>query len=368
MNIWHLVFRVDSLTYTIAKALSHGGRQVCIWLVEPDQDYGLSEGIYTALRETPGVSFIGKDEARLPTVIDRLIIQSHPRPQESTLEARPLASRARRISLISAGDRSRSWRLALKLQWLEVKRLWRHWNKVDRVLYKDGFYRRDLLGCLKPRSHIGFDVHSQFLHNDELCRAIHARDWDPAARRPILVNFLGCSDPASRARILDAVRPAFGGDGISTSDGIAKQTFWHEYTNASPIGLEPLEFLNVLSRSDFTLCPRGYSLVTHRPIEALLRGSIPVLSSDELDLYGVQLRDSENCVAVPDGQWTEAVRRLASVGERDLVRMRHTIRTMVEVSLDYDALARCVRSRVGIDDSQPEAAQLAARRGAAVAS
>src|SRR6266404_2570747 len=44
MTIWHLVFRVDSLTYTIAKALSHGGHDVCIWLVEPKQDYGLSEG------------------------------------------------------------------------------------------------------------------------------------------------------------------------------------------------------------------------------------------------------------------------------------------------------------------------------------
>ena len=308
MNLWHLVFRIDSLTYTIAKALSCGGHEICIWVVEPNQDYGLSEGIYRALRETPRVRFIGRDEARLPPVIDRLIIQTAPRPEESMRDAPLLAARARNITLISAGDRNRSWRSAMELQWLEARSLWRQLGKIDRVLYKDGFHSRDLLGLIKSRANMGFDAHSQFLHNDELFHMLHARDWDPAAQRPILVNFLGCRDPEVRARILDAVRPLFQSvDQQPSSGGSGKPLFWHEYTNASPVGLEPREFLRILSNSDFTLCPRGYSLVTHRPIEAMLRGSIPVLSSDELDLYGVELKDHENCVGVPGGQWTESL-------------------------------------------------------------
>ncbi len=345
MTIWHLVFRVDSLTYTIAKALSHGGHDVCIWLVEPKQDYGLSEGIYTALRETPRVGFIGRDEARLPPVIERLIVQAHPRPLESTRDAPLLAKRARKITLISAGDRNRSRRSAMKLQWLEARRLWRQLGKVDRILYKDGFHSRDLLGMIKRRSNIGFDVHSQFLHNDELFRMMHGHDWDPAARRPILVNFLGCRDPDIRARILDTMRPFFQSGKRDLFRMVSdKPTFWHEYTNAS------------------------YSLVTHRPIEALLRGSIPVLASTELDLYGVELKDHENCIGVPDGQWAESIRRLARIEERDLIRMRNNARAMFDDYLSYDAVARRLRSRVGGVDLERESVRIARHPGAAVAS
>ena len=364
MNVWHLAFRVDSLTYTVAKALSHGGHDVSVWVVAPEQDYGLSEGIYRALRETPRVSIIGRDETRLPPVIDRLIVQTHPRPQESTRDAPLLAGRARKITLISAGDRNRSRRDAVKLQWLEARRLWRRLGRVDRILYKDGFHPRDLFAPLKPRRNLGFDVHSQFLHSEELFRAIHAQDWDPAAPRPIRVNFLGCRDPDVRGRILDEIRPLFQRkDGDPA--GPDKPRFWHEYTNASPVGLDPREFLTILTRSDFTLCPRGYSLVTHRPLEALLRGSIPVLSARELDLYGIELADGENCVAVPDGRWPETIRELGQIDEPRLIRMRSRIRAMFDASLSYDAVARRLRACLGVDDPERGPVQLASSPGAA---
>ena len=358
MNIWHLAFRVDSLTYTVAKALSQGGHNVSVWLAEPKQDYGLSEGIYKALRETPRVGFIGRDETRLPTTIERLIVQTHPRPQESTRDAPLLAKRARAITLISAGDRGRPLRTAVELQWLEARRLWPQLGKVDRVLYKDGFHSRDLLGWFKPRSNLGFDVHSQFLHSDELFRMMHAQDWDPAERRPIRVNFLGCRDPDIRARLLDTVRPSFQSSpqGVSSA-AFDKSTFWHEYTNASPVGLDPREFVDILSRSDFTLCPRGYSLVTHRPIEALLRGSIPVLAADEIDLYAVGLEDRVNCIGVHDGRWAETVKELGSVAEPELVRMRGGIRAMFDEYLSYDAMAARIRVRLGVADQPQQSMQ-----------
>jgi hypothetical protein len=366
MNVWHVAFRVDSLTYTVAKALSHGVHSVSVWVVAAEADYGLSEGIYRALCDTPRVRVAKRDETRLPEEIDRLIVQSHPRPDESNRDAALLARRARKITLISAGDRNRSRRDALKLQWLETRRLWQHLGRVDRVLYKDGFHRRDLYAPFKPRGNLGFDVHSQFLHNEELFRLIHAQDWEPAANRPIRVNFLGCRDPDARARVLDGIRSLFDGKAGSAAGDLRKPTFWHEYTNASPVGLDPREFLSILTRSDFTLCPRGYSLVTHRPLEALLRGSIPVLSDRELDLYGVELADGENCIAVADGRWPETIRALARIDEQRLVRMRGRIRAMFEGELCYDAVARRLRASLGVGDSAGGSAQLASPPGASV--
>jgi hypothetical protein len=125
--------------------------------------------------------------------------------------------------------------------------------------------------------------------------------------------------------------------------------YWHEYPDTAPIGIEPQEFLKVLTRSDFTLCPRGYSLVTHRPMEALLRGSIPVLSTDELDLYGIRLVDGENCVGVPVGRWPETLRRLACIEQREIIRMRGIIHAMFDEQLRYEADAKAMRLRLGAD-------------------
>ena len=349
MNVWYLVYRTDSLTYTIAKALSLGGHSVSIWVVNPQREHGLSAGIDTCLRGTPHVEIAGNSEAVLPPVIDRLIIQVFPRPHETLQSVDVLARRARRITLISAGDRSRSWRDAIKLQSLELRRLGYRGRSIDRVLYKDGHYPFDLLGIFKSRLAVGFDAHSQFIHDEGLYRAMHARDWDPASRRPILANFLGSQDPDVRKRVLDSVRSLFQPAEHGTSFAGSKSMRWHEYSDAAAIGLDPREFVKVLSESDFTLCPRGYSLVTHRPIEAMLRGSVPVLSTNELDLYGVDLKDGVNCVAVQDGRWREAVESLARFDESEITGMRAGIHAMFDDYLNYPAMAKRIRGRVGVD-------------------
>jgi hypothetical protein len=352
MNVWHLVYGADSLTYTLAKALSWGGYETSVWVVDREYDRRIPDGIQRNLRQTPRVRLVLRDASALPKVIDRLIVQSFPRPSESLGDIGLLASRARKITLVSAGDRSRSRAAAMRLQWLEARKLARHATKVDRALYKDGFYARDLLGMVVPRQVTGFDAHSQFLHNRDLFQAMHARDWDSDSRRSILVNFLGSQDPESRKQVLDSVRSSFVSSGRHQHRVPAgKSMFWHEYSDASPIGLDPTEFVHRLTDSDFTLCPRGYSLVTHRPIEALLRGSSPVLATSELDLYGVELADGENCIGVPENGWPETIRRLATMDEAQVVAMRRNIFAMFAASLDYDAVAKRLRARIGLPDS-----------------
>ena len=235
MNVWYLVYRTDSLTYAVAKALSVGGHHVCVWVVNPNLDHGLSAGIHTCLRETPRVSIVPRDDTALPPLIDRLIVQVFPHPDATLQDADILTRRARKITLISAGDRRRSWRHAVKQQARELRRLGLRASRVDRALYKDGFYAYDLLGLFKARCAVGFDAHSQFIHDDELFRAMHARDWNPNARRPILANFLGSQDPEIRKRVLDSVRPLFQAQGSSSPIASNKSLRWHEYSDAAAI-------------------------------------------------------------------------------------------------------------------------------------
>ena len=348
MNIWHLVFRPDSLTYTIAKALSYVGQPLFVCVADSSHDGTPATAIERRVTDTARITIVEQNAAQLPEIIDRLIVQVSPRPIESLLHVARLAQRSRRITLITAGDRSRRWRTAMKLQWLEARTLGRYMRKIDRVLYKDGFYASDLLGAFKRRHTIGFDVHSQFLHNDRIYEAIHARDWSPDTHRPILASFLGCRDPAARENILASVRELFRSDvRVPTRMG-AKRMFWHEYSDAAPNGVAPEEFVKLLTQCDFTLCPRGYSLVTHRPVEALLRGSIPVLAADEVDLYGIDLEDGINCIGVPEGRWREAVERLLAMDESRIVAMRTRIHAMFEAELAYAAVAQRISSQVGV--------------------
>ena len=188
MNLWHLVFRTDSLTYTICRALRETGHQVDVWIVDPEYRRRPEDGIQKRLAATAGIRLIGRDQAELPAVIDRLVIQTFPRPLDAVRDVPLLAARARAITLVSAGDRSRRWAEALRVQRAEARSLGRYWHRVDRVLYKDGVHRADLYTLRRRRDVVGFDAHSQFLHDPALFDLIHAQNWDPDAPRLLLAN------------------------------------------------------------------------------------------------------------------------------------------------------------------------------------
>jgi hypothetical protein len=123
--------------------------------------------------------------------------------------------------------------------------------------------------------------------------------------------------------------------------------YWCEYSDAAPGGLPPAQFVKMLSQSDFTLCPRGYSLVTHRPLEALLRGSVPVLRADELGLYGIDLVDGATCIAVDDAGWAAALDRIAALTDAEIAAMRRNVQAL-RPALDYATLARGICERIGV--------------------
>lgn len=349
MKVCLLALWSDSLTYTLAKALAHAGHPVLVWVADVERDRGSSWSLSARIAAIPGVTLVADLAAVPPDHIQRLIVQGHPQlPRfKDTLDR--LATRSTTITAISAGDRSRPPRQVRQLQWEEWRWYGRWLFKVSRVAYKDGFHPRDLWGLWKSRRVVGFDAHSKFLQDEELFRAIHARDWEVEARRPFLANFLGSRDPQVRERILDSVEPFFTRQVDDASSG--KDMRWLAYSDAQPAALSGQEFLAVLAQSDFTLAPPGYSLVTHRPVEALLRGSVPVLNASEVDLYDLDLRDGETCIAVPEGGWPDAMRRILALDEGQIRQMRRAVLDLLPARVDYDALARDISRRLGVEET-----------------
>lgn len=347
MKICLLVLWGDSLTYTIAKALAFNDYQVQVWVADLERHNSAIWGTPQRIAAIPGVSVIAGDAVEPPEQIDQLIVQGHFLLLGYRHVLDKLASRAITITAISSGDRSRPYHQAFKLQWRELCWYGRWFRKVERVAYKDGYYPVDLFGSFKLRQVVGFDAHSKFLQDEALFRALHAQDWKSGTPRPIWANFVGSRDPDSRGQILDSVEAYF--IQPSAANRQRKNMVWHVYSDAHPAALSPQEFLRTLTESDFTLSPPGYSLVTHRPVEALLRGSIPVLNEDELDLYDLDLADGVNCIAVPAGEWTDAMDRVIRMGEAEILAMRRNIQAMLTERVAYPALSRNICRRLGLD-------------------
>lgn len=349
MNVCLLALWGDSLAYTIAKALTFIGHQVQVWVADPERHNSAGWGTPQRIAAVPGASVVTDAAAHPQKHVDHLIVQGHPVLLRYASLLDRLAEPSARLTLISAGDRNRPLRQALRLQWRERRWLGRWFGKVQRIAYKDGYYNVDLLGLLRSRRVVGFDPHSKFLQDATLFQAIHATDWDSDVRRLLRANFLGSRDPEIRRQILESVEGWFVPVAAERGEGHRnKRSVWHVYSDAQPAALSPQEFLRVLSDSDFTLAPPGYSLVTHRPLEAMLRGSIPVLNASELDLYDLGLTDGVNCIAVRPGRWPAAMERITAMSEAEVVRMRGNIRSMLADRVSYPALARAMGRRLGL--------------------
>lgn len=100
--------------------------------------------------------------------------------------------------------------------------------------------------------------------------------------RDLFANFIGKITHPIRQQVIDAVK------------GNSKYKI-----NTSTVELE--EYCKILSRSIYTLCPRGYGRTSFRIMEAIQYGSIPVYISDEFiephgmlfDAYGIKINSNE---------------------------------------------------------------------------
>jgi hypothetical protein len=122
---------------------------------------------------------------------------------------------------------------------------------------------------------------------------------------------------------------------------------WKAYSDEKPEALPESEFVEILSNSDFTLAPPGYSLVTHRPIEAMLRGSIPILNEREAPIYEIGLRDGVNCLLVRNDDWGAATSRALHSSQPEIEQMRRNVLEVRNAYLDYPVLSAAICRRLG---------------------
>ncbi|MDV3351379.1 exostosin family protein [Leptothoe sp. LEGE 181152] len=262
-----------------------------------------------------------------------------------------LANQTQNIGIIS-NCRKSSYPRTL---WYELKETLKYFpliSKSKRIFFLEGYHTLDIYSLIATKKLIGFDVHSNFLIDEDLNRKMFSFDWSPQAYRKYKFNFIGNRKPAPRTQILQRIKARLDEWKKIPDKGLEnKGLLWIEYGDdpSKPRGLPPQEFINCLEESDFTLCPPGYSKLTHRVIEALVKGSIPILHEDELALYDIDLKDGVNCISVKSENWTQALDIAMGMSHSEVSLMRNKILSMQDDYLSERAFSSKLRQKMGLN-------------------
>jgi hypothetical protein len=180
-------------------------------------------------------------------------------------------------------------------------------------------------------------LHPQ-LFADEALSQIFA-DFCMIGRRTYPIGFMGNKNPRERSIALAECRRAI--------EQAGAQSFWIEYgDDEHQNSLTAEQFISTLGNMDFCLCPAGWSGWTHRVVESLCRGAIPILPDPHL--YGLQLRDLVNCISVKGDDWYGSVKYALSLSVHELQEMRKNVLNLRDTLLVPSAASRrfCEQFRI----------------------
>lgn len=189
----------------------------------------------------------------------------------------------------------------------------------------------------------GYFVNPRFLQDSELRHAMFADNWTIEERRPFRLLFSGNPEPPARRAVVARVEEFLLASpmvnlvknfrDIDDRQDNQHKALWMvrsdpndpQWATRDDV-IPPKEWPTLLGSADFSLCPPGYERKTHRVIESLLRGTIPIFDCPiEFDLG---LKDGINCLVVKDGNWVKQVERALKMENKDVQVIRQSIQTL----------------------------------------
>ncbi|AFZ44917.1 Exostosin family protein [Halothece sp. PCC 7418] len=350
LGIWSP--QVECLAYTIARSCAGKDCQVTVF-TKPKQavEYRGHAFYYEKLQSLEQVKIIHTVHEE-ENILDWLYLLGF----DSTASKQDLmecAQKAKHIGLYS-GVRKSSYPRNIWHQIKEFIKLFPLSSQLNKVFLADGFYSFDFYSAIAQRELVGIDVHSNFLENQELYEKLFAFQWQPQNKRKYQFNFIGNRSPNWRTQIINQIRGKLEKQQFSlTTDpefaDNSSNMLWIEYGDepGEKRGVSPQEYIQCLLDSDFTLCPPGYSRLTHRVVEALVLGSIPVLHEEELEIYDLSLKDGYNCLAVKNQNWLASIEKIMTMNQVQIESMRKNILTMKESYLTDKAFCKRLKTKMG---------------------
>jgi len=228
-------------------------------------------------------------------------------------------------------------------------------RRASRVLveeYKDASWALWLLG---PVSRLGIVPHQRVI-----CQGMPDGLGDQT-ERTYLFNFLGTYPgqyvpPEPRVLIIDRLESRFqisnGGAHQVNLGGKAVSIMWHADRPGSTRNRPLNEYLDTLCNSYFTLCLPGAVLTTHRALEAIQCGSIPVLPAESISQYRLPLAHGRNCWRVTHNNWETALAALSALDQNQIFEMQTAVRSLARNEASIPSLEKKCLHHLGLEHAQ----------------
>lgn len=363
---------VRRVSYLIARTLALGGCRVWVQSEIPLAELQARPSPGPAEREY--YSWLFSDE-RIEIVegsseapgVDGLMYEiGHDAPRYPE-RLRHWISKAHCVVGWNTNDQEQKWCQSLRAELASTARFARFLPSTHRLIVSSGrtALRPPMLLSLARRQ--GYFVHPKFLHEPALRAEMFADDWSAETPRPVRLFFSGNPEPDSRRRLVEELKeflltvPAIRfldhyeqiqmPSALNASDRLVlwmvraepHDPLWYMRSDVVPPALWP----RVLQMSDFALCPPAHERKTHRVVESLLQGVIPILDCPEE--YDIGLRDGVNCLAVRYGQWKKAFQRALEMRAEEVIQLRRAVRGLALAELHPHGAARRWLQRLGVE-------------------
>lgn len=194
---------------------------------------------------------------------------------------------------------------------------------------------------------IGGGPHPRYIHDRDICNLLYS-EWNPNVSRTIKFNFLGTAAPTARATLITLIQNYIS-ELPHTRTNIITKMPENPIANELNVLLRYVfpendierpheEYLRILKMSDFTLCLPGYTVWSCRPYEALLSGSIPILTKEEISGYlDIELIDGRNCIYITSSDWIGAIDRALRITPHELIQMRRDVQELCQLYIGLNA-------------------------------
>lgn len=200
-------------------------------------------------------------------------------------------------------------------------------------------------------------VHPQLIINPEY-RSLAFDSEIASTKRNFKFLFLGNRNPIERMQVLQNIKQKL--NEIANPIYFEKYAdhpqisldrtnlLWLEYGDeGSQRGLKPPEYLSALHQTDFCICPLGWGgNWTHRVIEAILCGAIPILEDEKR--YNIGLVHLDNCIVVKHNDWQTAVEQAYQLNFEKIIAMRIKLKQLKEQDLLPQKASYRFRKSVGL--------------------
>ncbi len=223
-----------------------------------------------------------------------------------------------------------------------------------RVMYRTGWHPFDLFSFFSSRKPVAIGPNfNQFV--DEKAKYSLCQPWEADLIRPGFVNYFGSYETPERRPIITAIQ----GLGRKKADAIIFSESSLDLPNVRPNqvwsfgnGYSWDDYPRALTLFDFTLCPQGGLPWAHRTVEALMRGSIPIVPGCTAPYFSDLLADGVTCLFVNHMNSPKCWRKTVEAALELPLERRQAMRRAIQMRIRPWLVDLCgeMRRRAGVPD------------------